>query len=506
MKTYQDTTGKQFNSQAEAAQSNTSLGTNPATRPKLQTTPIDASILGNTTPYDIPKPTPLVPPNPPNLPAPTGTTSDANGNATIPPPTEIKLKNDSTTSGAYDRIKELMGIQATKADVTAQLQQEEQLNKKRQQATADYNAYTKAKLEQAQTIENMRTTNPQGLQRDAQQQNINDYSAKSNANLANLAVQAQVSQGLLSDAQQTIKDKIDTQFAPIQDEIDSQEKLISIAENDMSESEKLQANAMLDAKKIDNSTVQKTVSDLHDAALQNSAPTSVYSAMDKITQDFLAGNIDAQTAQTRLYQAVGQYGADKLKQAQLNNINSEIAKRNADARQALNTLPSAVQTRVQGIAGQFDSEQAVKNYQTIAETVDAVKNAGTSPTDDIQRVYAVAKVFDPNSAVREGEYKTVQDYATSLLQRAGLKANRVFNNDGFLTDEARKFINTSLDNRLSSSKKAYDNIYSSYGDRINKVTGKTDGKDYITDYSDAFKAKAAQSSKEDEDLLKQFGL
>ena len=57
---------------------------------------------------------------------------------------------------------------------------------------------------------------------------------------------------------------------------------------------------------------------------------------------------------------------------------------------------------------------------------------------------------------------------------------------GFLTNESRTFMKTTLNNRLASSKKAYDNIYKEYGRRINKVTGRTDGTDYITDYSRAF--------------------
>ncbi len=136
------------------------------------------------------------------------------------------------------------------------------------------------------------------------------------------------------------------------------------------------------------------------------------------------------------------------------------------------------------IAGAFDNEAIVKQYNTIAETYNAVKSAGTSPTDDIQRIYAFAKIMDPNSAVREGEYKTVQDYSTSLLQRTGLKANRVFNNDGFLTDEARNFINTTLKGRLDSSYKDYQNVYSEYQRRqADVMAGKGNT---ITDYSQAF--------------------
>lgn len=151
-----------------------------------------------------------------------------------------------------------------------------------------------------------------------------------------------------------------------------------------------------------------------------------------------------------------------------------------------------MQSALTQVASQFDNEITVKNYQTIAQTVDAVKNLGITPTDDIRRVYAVAKVFDPNSAVREGEYKTVQDYATSLLQRAGLKANRVFNNDGFLTQEARTFIDNTLKNELSSSTKAYQNVFTGYQKKIDEIKkGKATAG--LVDYSAAFNSPSSTS-------------
>lgn len=208
-------------------------------------------------------------------------------------------------------------------------------------------------------------------------------------------------------------------------------------------------------------TDAKTISDLSINALENGAPVSVAAQMRSaktVEEAILAGG-----------QYVNKLSRDKT--IRDNNISS---------------LPPAVQTRVQTIAGQFDNEQAVKAYQTAAEAIDAFKNSGTSPTDDISRIYAFAKVMDPNSVVREGEYKTVQDYSTALLERTGIKAKRIFDNSGFLTEEARKFMGDTLDNRLSSSRKAYDNIYSEYGRRINKITGASDGTDYVTDYSRAF--------------------
>lgn len=155
-------------------------------------------------------------------------------------------------------------------------------------------------------------------------------------------------------------------------------------------------------------------------------------------------------------------------------------------------LSNATLTKVQNIAGQFDGEAIVKNYNTIAEQINFIQTLGTLPTDDIARVYAFAKVMDPNSVVRETEYKTVQDYSTALLERMGLRANRVFNNEGFLTDEARKFLSTTLETRLKASQKTYDNVAGEYARRINKITGKTDGKDYITDYTKGYGATGNQ--------------
>lgn len=152
-------------------------------------------------------------------------------------------------------------------------------------------------------------------------------------------------------------------------------------------------------------------------------------------------------------------------------------------------LDTSTLTKVMTIANSFDGEQAVKSYQISAEAIDSIKSAGDTPTDDISRVYVFAKVMDPNSVVREGEYKTVQDYSTALLERMGLKAKRVFDNSGFLTEEARNFMLLTLENRLKSSEKAYKNIYDEYGRRINKLTGSDDGVDYLPDYSKAFKPK-----------------
>ncbi len=290
--------------------------------------------------------------------------------------------------------------------------------------------------------------------------------------------------GNLETAKQTAQRAVDLKYGDLEASLDRNTKLLQLYTPFMNAEQQKIAEAKQaenEAKKTALTTNKQYQSDVINAA-QASGQSNLASEALKLDPNSPTFILDLAKVQSRIVDTSGQLDI-QLKKAQL-------AKAQVETQQARNTLPSAIQTKVQTVAGQFDGEQAVKQYQTIAESIDAVKSAGTSPTDDIQRIYAFAKVMDPNSAVKEGEYNTVQDYATTVLQRVGLKAKRVFDNSGFLTPEARKFINTTLDNRLASSEKAYKNIYSSYSDRINKITGRSDGKDYITDYSAAFNTKA----------------
>ena len=137
------------------------------------------------------------------------------------------------------------------------------------------------------------------------------------------------------------------------------------------------------------------------------------------------------------------------------------------------------------ITGSFDNEPIVKEYNTISANVNFIKTAGTTPTDDISRIYAFAKVMDPNSVVREGEYKTVQDYSQALLENYGLKAKRVFDNAGFLTTEARTFLKDTLQRRLNTSEQQYKQVQSQFQKRIDAV--KAGGFNTLTDYTTQFK-------------------
>lgn len=128
--------------------------------------------------------------------------------------------------------------------------------------------------------------------------------------------------------------------------------------------------------------------------------------------------------------------------------------------------PAQINTTVNSIAGAFDNEQIVKDYNTIRRNLDTFNNLGTSATDDIQRVYTFAKVADPNSAVKEGEYASIEKYAQAVAQRAGLQLNRVFTPTGILTPEARKAMGATLQTSLNASQSSYNQVQAEYQRQI----------------------------------------
>jgi hypothetical protein len=138
------------------------------------------------------------------------------------------------------------------------------------------------------------------------------------------------------------------------------------------------------------------------------------------------------------------------------------------------------------IANQFDGEQLVKDFNQVVAArnmTQQIANDSKNPADNQALIYAFAKVMDPNSVVREGEYNTVQKYSQSWLERFGFNAMRVFNNQEFLTPEAVGMIKDAIEKKYNGNLYAYQNLSNEYGRRIDRITGGTDGTDYIANYA-----------------------
>lgn len=149
-------------------------------------------------------------------------------------------------------------------------------------------------------------------------------------------------------------------------------------------------------------------------------------------------------------------------------------------------LPSPTATAVRGQVTAFKSEPLVTNFNTIQDGynfVTSLPDTTTNPADDQALIYSLAKVLDPNSVVREGEYATAQKYSQSWLKSFGKSVSQAIAGTGFLSAEARKNIKDTIASRYAASKKSYDNVYNQYAQGINNLTGRTNGELFLKDYS-----------------------
>lgn len=156
-------------------------------------------------------------------------------------------------------------------------------------------------------------------------------------------------------------------------------------------------------------------------------------------------------------------------------------------------LPAPQQRRVYQLQDKFAADPIVKRANTIAEGYSYVSSLDpktANPQDDQGLIYAFAKAMDPDSAVREGEYATVQKYAQSWLDKFGFDAKRVVSNTAFLTPEARKNIKDAIGAKFEASRKSYENTRAEYGKQIDHTTGSNDGLTYLLDYGAGFPKKS----------------
>lgn len=159
--------------------------------------------------------------------------------------------------------------------------------------------------------------------------------------------------------------------------------------------------------------------------------------------------------------------------------------------------PAQINSTVNSIAGAFDNEQIVKSYNVTQEGYQTIKTIGTktsSPADDIAFIYAFAKIMDPNSVVREGEYATIQKYAQTWSDNFGFKAKRIFSNTNFLSSDAKQKMLNALAPKVATIEKQYVNLKSEYQRQIDDAYG---GKPRtITSYETPSSAKGTLSDKQ----------
>lgn len=155
--------------------------------------------------------------------------------------------------------------------------------------------------------------------------------------------------------------------------------------------------------------------------------------------------------------------------------------------------PGQINQTVNSIAGNLDNEQITKDFNAATSQYQLMKTLGVkgkNPGDDIAFVYAFAKLMDPNSVVREGEYATIQKYAQPWLTKKELEGIRTVKNVNFLSADAKqKLLNTSTA-KMKVLGAQYQNLASEYQRQIDDVLSGQPRQ--ITNYAQAFEQPTAQ--------------
>lgn len=152
----------------------------------------------------------------------------------------------------------------------------------------------------------------------------------------------------------------------------------------------------------------------------------------------------------------------------------------------LQGIPKEYVAPLNQVSNSFDNEQQVKNFQMIQSarnSVQAISNETKNPSDDQNLIYAFAKVMDPGSVVREGEYATVQKYAQKWTDQFGSNVNQVVNGTGFLTPGARENLKKTIEGKYNVEKELYTNVRNQYAQKIDSLAGKNIGNELLQDYA-----------------------
>lgn len=111
-----------------------------------------------------------------------------------------------------------------------------------------------------------------GLQSGAMAES-NTISRNRNRELADLRIQEQGALGAFNTANAIAQQKVDAEFEPLQAEIESLTAVFNLMQNDLSESEKLQAQAQITSKQADKTNAQNAASRMHQMLFEAGAAT-----------------------------------------------------------------------------------------------------------------------------------------------------------------------------------------------------------------------------------------
>jgi len=117
---------------------------------------------------------------------------------------------------------------------------------------------------------------------------------------------------------------------------------------------------------------------------------------------------------------------------------------------------------------EFESVDVVKNYRNVLPLYQRATTAPDTMAGDISVIYALGKMFDPTSVVREGELQLSMN-AAPWLQKIASMANAQITGEGRLSPETRKDIMGALQGQVDAFRAPYEQERSRYSQYASKL-------------------------------------
>lgn len=121
----------------------------------------------------------------------------------------------------------------------------------------------------------------------------------------------------------------------------------------------------------------------------------------------------------------------------------------------------------QALRKEFEGREEVKAYRSALPVFQSIANTPSTPAGDLNYIYGVGKILDPNSVVREGEMKLVIQSGSPLQRILGTGSWLVGQNR--LTDSQRAELAALMRQRMGALQSQYDSAateFSSLSERL----------------------------------------
>lgn len=421
-----------------------------------------------------------------------------------------KTKSEDAKKSAYEQIVKYFGGRKGETALTDEAYTEknqlgttvDETAKKLRETNAKITAIDIRANEQIKRLEK----NPEGLFGGALQQEISRVQRQASSDKADLYIDQLMQKGDYDSAKSIADRKVDMileqdkmMLEKLQFDYDENKELFTTAEQRQFELAQADRNRKLDEQKEN----LKTISDLSLNALKNGAPSIIASQMR-----------NAKTVEEAM-QIGGQY-VDALdreaQQASIRASNALASQRSglgADDGTGgiLSGLSPKAYAEVIKEADKFSNSPIVKKYNeivTAANFINDIDPNTDNPASHQAVIYNFAKMLDPDSVVREGEYATVKKYSQSLINKYGGEMKQAISGKGFLSPAAIRAIQEETNNRVNAYKPQYDSVKKQYATRIDNRAGSNVGDSVLLDYEEGYTTPQVDENQDEPEVVKSF--